>query len=71
VGAVEAAIPNMMTAALVEAVIIGLACALVELEPADSVPGKPSKGVAPEVSTPEKATMPPAALVTPEPRVKV
>jgi hypothetical protein len=64
------AIPNIMTAALAEAVVIVVAPTAVLL-PTRMVPGVTSKGVAPDVLTPEKATTEPTAPVVPVPSVKV
>ena len=58
-GVAPAAMPNMITAALAEAVVIAAAATLVE--PAldtEIVPGVTSKGI--KLPAPEKATMPPA-----------
>ena len=72
VGALLAAWPNIITAAPGLTVVMLLAVTDVELLPvALIVPGATSKGVAPEISTPVKATMAPAPLFVPVPRVKM
>ena len=63
-----AACPNIITAALAEAVVIELAATDVEFA-VDIVVGVTSNG--PVASTPEKAVMALAALVTPLAKVKV
>jgi hypothetical protein len=70
VGVPFVAIPNIITAALADTVVIVVAATAVWLPCTEIVPGVTSKGV-PEVSTPEKATMPPTADVTPVPNAKV
>ena len=72
VGLELAAIPNIITTALAEAVFIEVAdTAVVLFADTEIVPGATSKGVAPDVSTPENATIEPTAPVVPVPRANV
>ena len=71
VGELAAASPNIITAALALAVVMLAATTPVWLACTEIVPGVTSKGVAPEVLTPEKATIEPTALVVLVPSANV